>query len=492
MTTEAAAFLEAILASPADDAPRLVYADWLDEHGQSDRAEFIRVQCEIARLPAWDERRARLELRERVLVERHGHRWKAELPIFQGVIWREFRRGFVAHAQFDSFTTLKETAACWAATPVEAALVRWPRFSEKAEDTAPIPALRELTVTGTVVDMEDVGRLAASPLLATVRTLDVRHASLGPEGFRRLVASPHLKYLTALRAPFNSIGTGGVRTLKEIKTLPALAEIDLSETGSYGRYGEDPIVDVEGMEELASWPGLARVHTLTLSGNDPGRPGLRALLQSRHTTALNRLIFRGNALDGQAMLEFPAARPGLALDELDLGGNLLGPVGAGHLAKADCLRGLKVLTVDECELDAAAARKLTGALFLAEVRTLNLNYNSLGRDGLAALLGANPPHLHTLRLGSNDLDDAAAAELAGSPAADRLVSLDLGGNDLRDKGAVELARSARLNGLLSLQVANNHLSPAAVTELRRSPLGKRLAVLEAPGGTWVGGTEVPF
>jgi uncharacterized protein (TIGR02996 family) len=36
-----AAFLQAILDSPDDDTPRLVYADWLDEHGQTERAEFL-------------------------------------------------------------------------------------------------------------------------------------------------------------------------------------------------------------------------------------------------------------------------------------------------------------------------------------------------------------------------------------------------------------------------------------------------------------------
>ena len=34
----------AILADPFDDAPRLVYADWLEESGESEQAEFIRTQ----------------------------------------------------------------------------------------------------------------------------------------------------------------------------------------------------------------------------------------------------------------------------------------------------------------------------------------------------------------------------------------------------------------------------------------------------------------
>lgn len=44
------ALIRSILAAPADDAPRLVYADWLDERGRAEDAEFIRVQVELARL----------------------------------------------------------------------------------------------------------------------------------------------------------------------------------------------------------------------------------------------------------------------------------------------------------------------------------------------------------------------------------------------------------------------------------------------------------
>jgi uncharacterized protein (TIGR02996 family) len=42
-----AAFLEAIRAAPHDDGLRLVYADWLEEHGQSDKAEFLRLDCRL-------------------------------------------------------------------------------------------------------------------------------------------------------------------------------------------------------------------------------------------------------------------------------------------------------------------------------------------------------------------------------------------------------------------------------------------------------------
>lgn len=40
--SDASALLAAIRARPGDDAPRLVYADWLDEHGKHERADWIR------------------------------------------------------------------------------------------------------------------------------------------------------------------------------------------------------------------------------------------------------------------------------------------------------------------------------------------------------------------------------------------------------------------------------------------------------------------
>jgi uncharacterized protein (TIGR02996 family) len=45
-------FVAAIVVEPDDDTPRLVAADFLEECGEADRAAFIRVQIELARLEA--------------------------------------------------------------------------------------------------------------------------------------------------------------------------------------------------------------------------------------------------------------------------------------------------------------------------------------------------------------------------------------------------------------------------------------------------------
>jgi uncharacterized protein (TIGR02996 family) len=48
MTQLPIGFIQAIRETPDDDLPRLVAADWLEEHGESERSEFIRVQCKLA------------------------------------------------------------------------------------------------------------------------------------------------------------------------------------------------------------------------------------------------------------------------------------------------------------------------------------------------------------------------------------------------------------------------------------------------------------
>src|SRR5947208_2451938 len=72
------AFLQALIDNPDDDAIRLVYCDWLEEHGQPDRAAFIRVQVALARLPHGDPRRQVLEARERELLARQDQ-WLGRL-----------------------------------------------------------------------------------------------------------------------------------------------------------------------------------------------------------------------------------------------------------------------------------------------------------------------------------------------------------------------------------------------------------------------------
>jgi uncharacterized protein (TIGR02996 family) len=63
------AFEQAILDAPEDDAPRLVFADWLEERGDP-RGEYLRVETALAKTPPGDPRYG--PLRERVTELRKG------------------------------------------------------------------------------------------------------------------------------------------------------------------------------------------------------------------------------------------------------------------------------------------------------------------------------------------------------------------------------------------------------------------------------------
>src|SRR5204862_8352110 len=68
-------FLAALLAQPDDDTFRLAMADWFIENDQPARAEFIRVQVELAAGVADPARRREREFRQRRLLIAHKAAW---------------------------------------------------------------------------------------------------------------------------------------------------------------------------------------------------------------------------------------------------------------------------------------------------------------------------------------------------------------------------------------------------------------------------------
>jgi uncharacterized protein (TIGR02996 family) len=128
------ALLAAVTADPSDDLPRLAYADLCEEHGDYVRAEFVRVQIELARVggvalpdgmtgmrtgcPEDDRRERALRRRERELLtaDRSG-RWSPyPLAAFADVV---FRRGFVAEVTLPSAAWLLHGPAVVRAAPLE-------------------------------------------------------------------------------------------------------------------------------------------------------------------------------------------------------------------------------------------------------------------------------------------------------------------------------------------------------------------------------------
>lgn len=95
MRSERDAILATICDEIDNDTPRLVFADWLEENGDHQRAEFIRAQIRLARWtqkPGVDRDRLELVWRSRELLAIHGDRWRQEIsPIIREV---NYERGF--------------------------------------------------------------------------------------------------------------------------------------------------------------------------------------------------------------------------------------------------------------------------------------------------------------------------------------------------------------------------------------------------------------
>jgi uncharacterized protein (TIGR02996 family) len=98
LSSEERALLLGIVAQWDDDVPRLVYADWLEEQDRWPRAEFIRLQCHLARALRDSEQ---VQVRSRLIDNLQDHintygteACYVELPENSWVHNDEYLRGF--------------------------------------------------------------------------------------------------------------------------------------------------------------------------------------------------------------------------------------------------------------------------------------------------------------------------------------------------------------------------------------------------------------
>ena len=404
-------FLDAILARYHDDGPRLVFADFLDETGDpadGARAEFVRVQLALAKLPPDHPRRPALKDREAELKAAHAAAWTAPLAGLGVDATFEFRRGVPDAVSIAAADFLAHGEELFRRAPVrKVALYDVPRV---------------------------LPRLIHSPMLGRVRELDLCGRDLGNGGVNLLVRSPHLAGLHTLDLGFNGLDDAGVKLLAKASTLPELRELALN---------ENELITADGVAALAASPFLAGLTALDLSGNDINDTGVRAVVASPSMARLRVLRLERNHVGDagvEALLGSGFVRR--ALDRsprLELGANTIGKAGAELLA---------------------------GWPDLARVTHLDLGGNYLGNAGLAALLGS--PYLgrlRVLRLGRNQITDRGADDLRDNHLRlfDQLRVLDLSGNRLTRHGIAILA-AAKGARPLALDLTGN-VQPAGAADV---------------------------
>jgi uncharacterized protein (TIGR02996 family) len=274
------AFLQAIIEGPDDDAPRLVYADWLDDHGQPERADFIRVQCELARASEGDPRRPGLLEREWKSLQEHGQEWAG--PLREAVSSWEFRRGFI-----EAVTVRGDAGAgrfiSQAPTLFRLAPIRHLGFRYETLFRSVPAGLTTLTVAEVYsVGATRLEALSRSPGLLRVRTLDLADNDLDYRSALALAAAPNLAGLKSLDLSTNRVGNEGARALANSPHLRGLEELNLC--GGEDRQADwsvsgttRPNIGDAGALALASSPHLGGLRSLLLYENRLSEEAQQAL-----------------------------------------------------------------------------------------------------------------------------------------------------------------------------------------------------------------------
>ncbi len=187
------AFLHDILARPDDDAPRLIYADWLDERNNP-RGEFIRVQCALAQLSEEDPRRWPLEQREGELLREHEAKW---LPKNIGDASCLFRRGFVEEIRLFLQDFLDRAKSIFAQMPLRHICLREAFSAAEIERSSQRTRLRHVL---------------QSPYVSCLRGLSLDISMLA-EDWRSFLGALPLRNLTALKLPAKALSSPLIREL---------------------------------------------------------------------------------------------------------------------------------------------------------------------------------------------------------------------------------------------------------------------------------------
>ena len=402
------ALLHAILAAPDEDAPRLVYADFLQESGEDDRAAFVRDQVELARTPPWEPFAVRW--RRLSLEERAGDRWRPTLPWHESWCPRfPFRRGLGYAIKTGQLWQLLEAAEqLFASAPIGelhlpgGSMIEYEQFACQPW----LPRVRAVRFWTLTTPTEPIRALSESPLATGLETIHFEKASSPGMSFlvERLFGSalgPRLRDL-AFR-----VGDGSQLDLVEAFEAGGPTQLERLTFDNMG-------FDAPAADRLGLSPILATVRELTFANMYFADAQLGSILSGRlrklQRLSLVNVGFRSSDPNALVPLANRVRFPNLR--QLDLTG------GYGFREQFTPL-----------------IRKLNVGL-----RSLLAGGIRLGEGSIAALVdSAFWSYLVELDLSSNALDDGTARVLLAAKPPKELVSLDLRGNpDLSDDRLAQL------------------------------------------------------
>lgn len=402
------ALLRGIIAQPDDDALRLILADYLQEQGDDDRADFIRDQVELARTPEWEPFAVRWSRRSE--AERAGDRWRSSLP------WHEswsprfpFRRGLgyavrMSHVQhlLDAGAELFESAPLGELHLPGGSMDEYRELARQPW----LPRVRSARFWTLTTPTEPVRALAASPLATGLQSIHFEKAS--SPGMSFLVEGLFQSFLgRQLRELIFHVGDGSQLDL--VEAFESGGETFL-ERLTFDNMGFDTIAAAR----LSASPVLTTLRSLEFANMYFSDAQLEAILGGR-LRKLQRLVFRD--------MGFRSQNPDALVP-------LANRVRFPNLRQLDFTNGYGFR-----EQLPAMIRKLKVGL-----RSLRLGGIRFGEGTIREIVDSDFwPYLVELDLHSNELDEGAARFLLAATPPKELTVLDL-----RDNPGIPEIRYAEL------------------------------------------------
>ncbi len=257
--------MRAIVAAPEDDAPRLIYADWLEEHGDAEQADFIRASLELHGLAANDPRRNALADQVKATAEARGREWLSAVGIASAdELEPTFSRGCVEGLEFQSMEPfLPQAERLFWLFPLND-LYFWWQYSwglnveslTRLGDMPELLRIRTLRLANydTAVPHEGWWIFFRSPNLAGLRYLGIHACEFSDRNAELLAAAPALAELTGLSLTQNPVGIEGIRAILRSPYLTNLNRLGLA--GTLDDSDVDPD-ELEALEEVLAerFPG---------------------------------------------------------------------------------------------------------------------------------------------------------------------------------------------------------------------------------------------
>jgi uncharacterized protein (TIGR02996 family) len=486
--------IAAVFASPDDDLPRLVLADYLEENGDADRAALIRVSCELAkkRLPA--ERKKALQAEEKRLTTAVLGDVLKLLP--RGTT-HEVRRGFLwLHGSGYMFDQLDAGPASgldlFRSGWVESLTING--YADPAFSVARF--VRRLDLTIALVTDQTLMSLATDlrPGFEGVRLKEVVLRRGLREQFQKMLAgggppvsrlqdpttariqalAAEGRFRQAVRLTVAGAAEDALEALADVADLKSLTELQLVNTATVaGLTAVGNSLHMRKLECLRIEGGRLTGDDLDLVGRDAAFPELSRLLLDRlHVTdavlvalvrrpafaRLKVLALNGLHVTPAGILRLLAQKPALDTLHTDL------PIPGGDLIRAALDRNGRPFTAWALGSGVECGPSPDGI-------TLTLGaHDEIAAGTFAAMVKWQRGwRLDHLKVENTPFEEGAFAELLDFLALGRIPRVTISHCGLRNADAVALAARLPELGITHLDLSENKIGMTGAKALANSP-----------------------